>query len=27
LSNASYLSRSPPSATVDWKFTEHQWEG
>jgi hypothetical protein len=24
LSNASYLSRSPPSATVDWKFTEHQ---
>lgn len=24
LSNASYLSRSSPSATVDWKFTEHQ---
>lgn len=22
LSNASYISRSPPSATVDWKFTE-----
>lgn len=24
LSNASYLSRASPSATVDWKFTEHQ---
>lgn len=22
LSNASYISRSPPSATVDWKFTD-----
>lgn len=26
LSNESYLTRSSPDATVDWKFTEHQWK-